>query len=306
MARFSQLTALDPKTSPKGVFARHETFHPRFGWLKKGFDRALANPHIFLEEDAPVQLGVGKNMVKSIRYWCHGFKILAEDRPTQFGRQLLGKRGWDPYLEDPASLWLLHWKLLEDPCTATAWQIIFNQMNQPVFTEEDLLDCLKRSRGNLADSSFKKDISCLLRMYGRQPMGKKGVASEDSLDCPFVELGLIQPMGGSRTKGSYRFPREAKPSLVPEVILYGALHYAARLGETARTIPLARLLYNAGSPGQGFKLTESSLCGAIETLGKRYRELSLEDAAGKLQLRFDVSDPVDFGTKLLDQYYQNR
>jgi len=27
-------------TSKVIVFARHETFHPRFGWLKKGFDRA--------------------------------------------------------------------------------------------------------------------------------------------------------------------------------------------------------------------------------------------------------------------------
>ncbi len=35
---------LDDLPSVKvGIFARHETFHPRFGWLKKGFDRALAD-----------------------------------------------------------------------------------------------------------------------------------------------------------------------------------------------------------------------------------------------------------------------
>jgi hypothetical protein len=53
------------------VFARHETFHPRFGWLKKGFDLAKQDPDIFLREDAPVRLGVGKNMVSAIRYWCN-------------------------------------------------------------------------------------------------------------------------------------------------------------------------------------------------------------------------------------------
>ena len=52
------------------IFARHETFHPRFGWLKKGYDAAVKNNNIFLEEDAAVTLGVGKNMVRSIRYWC--------------------------------------------------------------------------------------------------------------------------------------------------------------------------------------------------------------------------------------------
>lgn len=90
------------------VFARHETFHPRFGWLTKGFDHAAADPKVFGRDDAPVRLGVGKNMVRSIRYWCHAFKLLAADQPTEFGKQLLGEQGWDTYLEDPASLWLLH------------------------------------------------------------------------------------------------------------------------------------------------------------------------------------------------------
>jgi hypothetical protein len=120
------------------VFARHETFHPRFGWLKKGFDRASSDPEIFLREDAPVRLGVGKNMVRSIRYWCSAFKLLKDDQPTEFGQQLLGQEGWDPYLEDPASLWLLHWKLLEVPNLATAWNVTFNFFRQVEFTTEEL------------------------------------------------------------------------------------------------------------------------------------------------------------------------
>jgi len=42
------------------IFARHETFYPRYGWLKKGFEAVHANSNIFLEEDAHIQLGVGK------------------------------------------------------------------------------------------------------------------------------------------------------------------------------------------------------------------------------------------------------
>lgn len=45
------------------IFARHETFHPRFGWLKKGFDRASDDAEVFLRDDAPIRLGVGKT-------WC--------------------------------------------------------------------------------------------------------------------------------------------------------------------------------------------------------------------------------------------
>ncbi len=121
----------------KPIFARHETFHPRFGWLKKGFDRARNNSRIFLAEDAPVLLGVGKNMVRSIRYWCEAFKLLEDDQPTIFGEALLGDQGWDAYLEDPASLWLLHWKLLETPCLASAWWFTFNPGSKQVCVKSE-------------------------------------------------------------------------------------------------------------------------------------------------------------------------
>ena len=88
-------------------FARHETFHPRYGWLKKGYDLAAADPGAFLDPKASVRLGVGKNMVRAIRYWCKASKLVQEmpppDRPrvfhsypTEIGRQLLSADGWDP------------------------------------------------------------------------------------------------------------------------------------------------------------------------------------------------------------------
>ena len=60
------------------IFARHETFHPRFGWLKKGFDKADEDDRVFSRDSAAVVLGVGKNMVKAIRYWCIAFKVVDE------------------------------------------------------------------------------------------------------------------------------------------------------------------------------------------------------------------------------------
>ena len=62
------------------IFARHETFHPRFGWLKKGFDKANDDNSLFSKESAPAVLGVGKNMVKAIKYWCIAFKVVDESK----------------------------------------------------------------------------------------------------------------------------------------------------------------------------------------------------------------------------------
>lgn len=137
------LPGLDAQTTFPAVnltFARHETFHPRFGWLKKGYDAAKKDREVFLRDDATVILGVGKNMVRSIRYWCRAYKILQDDVPTSFGEKLLGDEGWDPFLEDPASLWLLHWQLLRPTCEATAWYVTFNVFRAVEFESEDLFN----------------------------------------------------------------------------------------------------------------------------------------------------------------------
>ena len=283
------------------VFARHETFHPRFGWLKKGFDSAAKEPSVFLRNDATIQLGVGKNMVRSIRYWCNAFKILENDRPTEFGTTLLMTTGWDTYLEDPASLWLLHWHLLQYPCYASAWEFAFNFFHRIEFTFEDLFydlcDYRDRTSPRTADSSIKKDVSCLLKMYAKQPT--KASVSEDSLDCPFVDLGLIHTAGDAR---HFTFRIGPKHSLPPEIVVYSCLCYANRVSPTARSIPLASLLYDVGGPGLIFKLTESALSNAIEQVTRQFESVTLSDAAGKLQMSF-TDAPLALAQELLHSYY---
>jgi len=98
-------------------FSGHETFPFRYPWLKKGFDAVREDGDVFARDDAITILGVGKNMVRSIRHWCLAAGVLQENhetkggaiRATGFGVFLLADEGPDPYLEDPATLWALHW-----------------------------------------------------------------------------------------------------------------------------------------------------------------------------------------------------
>lgn len=218
-------------TKKVSVFARHETFHPRFGWLKKGFDKASADPEIFLREDAPVRLGVGKNMVRAIRYWCTAFKVLEDNNgisPTVLGCKLLSDTGWDPFLEDPASLWLLHWNLLTPPCYATAWDFTFNYLRQVEFSSEDLFlalcDYLDSQVVRVADSSLKKDVTCILRMYVEQE-GKAGF-NEDLVDCPFTDLRLLYSAGDSK---QYEFQVGSKDNLPADIIVFACLDFASQV-----------------------------------------------------------------------------
>lgn len=295
--------SIPPSSTTRQAFARHETFHPRFGWLKKGFDQAARDSTVFLRDNATVRLGVGKNMVRSIRYWCSAFKLLEEDRPTEFGNQLLGSSGWDPYLEDPASLWLLHWKLLETPCSAAAWNFVFNQFRGVDFTPEELFNQLcdyrDREAARVADSSIRKDVSCLLRMYGSQPF--KASASEESLDCPFADLGLIRFAGNVR---SYTFRIGSKPTLPAEIVVYTCLSYVEQIAEGVQNVPVAKLLYDRGSPGLVFRLTESALYAAIEAVGDA-GSLGITDVAGKLEFFFR-GQPLQMAEDILNKYYAAR
>lgn len=285
------------------VFARHETFHPRYGWLKKGFDLATQDSGIFNAEDAPVRLGVGKNMVRSIRYWCNAFKVLENDQPTFFGRQLLSDEGYDPYLENPASLWLLHWNLLKPTCEAAAWYYTFNLFRGGEFYEQDLTQGLRSYQENLgkstAESSLKKDVSCILRMYIEQS-ATKGLI-EDSIDCPFSELGLIHTAGEAKR---YTFRIGAKATLPPEIIVATCLEYASYDQSRSKTLNLSRLLYEAGSPGRVFKLTEEALCEAIEKVARQNAQITLSDTAGLIQLSFRTDNPLELATDILNNYYQ--
>jgi hypothetical protein len=67
---------------------------------------------MFNDEMAVVELGVGKNMVASLRYWGRAFGTINEnDLPTQIAEYIFGETGQDVYLEDFATIWLLHYHL---------------------------------------------------------------------------------------------------------------------------------------------------------------------------------------------------
>ena len=232
-------------------------------------------------------------MVKAIKYWCIAFKVVDETRdngkyvhkPTDFAEKLLGKGGWDPFLENPSSLWLLHWNLFKAPCYAPAWYFTFNELNKIDFSADDLLFSLREYRNRqfpskkILDSSLNKDVNCLLRMYVERT-GQKNL-KEDSLDCPFTDLGIINAYTDSKR---FTFNFGNKPTLPPEIIVSACLEFSASFQDDARTISISRLLYDAGSPGQAFKLTESSLSDAIETISLK--------AKGHIPDRHCRDDPI--------------
>src|SRR5688572_16076290 len=96
-------------------FSGHETFPCRYTWLPKAVLAIDGFNYLFQEEDeAMVRLGVGKNMVRAIRFWADASGVVAPKKDgglvvSELGKAIFGQRGHDPFLEDIRSLWLIHW-----------------------------------------------------------------------------------------------------------------------------------------------------------------------------------------------------
>jgi len=231
------LPASQDVESDKGIkycFSGHETFPFRYTWLPKGIQKAKEYPDLFSRDDVMVILGVGKNMVRSIRHWCETLDLIespkrGEYRPTELGTALFSPDGWDPYLEDHGTLWLLHWQLASRWDRASTWYLAFTRWNVHHFTRDDLVDWLLKilpesPTTRVTIPSLRRDADVFLRKYVPSRV-TRNTPPEDTFDCPLVELGLIAEVD----RGLYQFVRGPKPSLPDENFLYALLDFWGRV-----------------------------------------------------------------------------
>jgi len=263
----------------KPLFSGHETFPLRYGWLKKAFDAiaATADEHnnkrtIFLADNAIARFGVGKNMVASIRHWATTAGVIAdvpgEDdqlTPTPLGNMIFGPDGWDPYMEMPTTLWLVHWHVA-GRTTKTTWYWAFNHFPAKAFRRDDLVSSLLKLAANqgwkrAAEMTLRRDVECFVRTYVSQPAGVQG-ALEDNLESPLAELALVRLIG---KRDDYQFVRGAKPTLTPGVFAYALNAFWNSVG-TTQTLSFETVAHEPGSPGRVFLLDEADLAERLSSL----------------------------------------
>ena len=289
-------------------FTGHQSFSLRNTWLTKGVLACAHNPSIFREDDALVTLGVGKNMVDAIKYWCLATRVLEDHveqrydlQPTELGRKLfVSLGGWDPYLEDKGSLWLLHWLLATNAEIATTIYWAFNHLPGLEFSRASLYQAMAKLSRTLqvraTSNTLRRDINVFVRSYaGGQDRSVSSV--EDRLDCPLAELGLLQE---DEVSDSYAFTRGPKDSL-PDAVFFHALCAYSSQTDGRSTLSFDELAYFPGSPGRVFKLDERALAERLERLADvTHGAWQLTETAGYRQVTIrhalEASD-------LLEEYY---
>lgn len=260
-------------------FSGHESFALRSAWLPKAFELLDANPQALADEErAMIALGLGKNMVRSLRFWVEVFGIAQPGERgtlnlTSFARTVFGPNGLDPYLEDRRTLWLLHWNISVRPHDAVfAWDFLLNRWPRNEFTKAEVVDAFAResARHSLRHSrvTLEQHFDVFLRTYVASRSGRD--YSEDSLDSPLVELGLIEQVGdrragSGRREALYAFRREIRDDVTRALFEYGL----ERLWEANRaveaTLTFREIATAPMGPGQVFRLPEDDVRRRLET-----------------------------------------
>lgn len=280
----------------KYTFSGHESFPCKTLWLKKGYD-FVNQGKSFNNPDAVIDLGVGKNMVASIRYWLKVFGICDANGVTGLGRYIFDDEdGKDKYLEDLATLWLLHFNLvfLREAslynmlfCGLQRERSIFEKGKLITYARLKLIEAGKQSMFN--ENTIRKDVGVLLQNY---VLPRKPQSNED-FSSLLIDLDLIRLKSEGK---EYYFNVDGKREVTKEIFLYGLLKLKNLEGDN--TIPFDTIQERVGLV---FCMQDFETIDMLKLLASEFSEYFVySDVAGIKQVQFTKDLDVK---QVLDSYY---
>lgn len=276
----------------KYTFSGHESFTCKTLWLKKGYDFIL-NGFDFNSPDAVIRLGVGKNMVSSIRFWMRAFGMTQNDKLQPISSYLLDtENGKDPFLEDLGTLWLLHFMLIScKEATLYNWLFTRLQRERKVFERQNFVSFVHRllveeeKQNFFNENTIKKDIGTLLQNYVMPQKAK----TFDDYSALLLDLYLIRTEDGK----TYTFNIEGKRQVPWQIFLYAVI----KMKEKDNTVSYD-ILQEIGLIFCMNDIEVIEMCKVIES--HHIKDLRYSDTAGIRQLQF--INPLTC-EETLDEYY---
>ena len=284
-------------------FGGHQTFAIRDGWLYKGLRLLSEDPGLLARTEAADTLGVGSNMVKSIRHWLLATG-LAERKPdgkrkfvltvSEFGELV---RRYDPFFLHSGTWWALHINLVNSDDCGAAWAWFFNRFAWPRFDRSSCVEGLIRyvqmtEPRRISPRTLRRDIACLLQSYA-QVLPPKRVDPEELRECPLVELGLLKRF---RDTGSYQLDYGPKP-VPPEIVGYAISRPTA---SDALVREVEDLIELPGGPTRSLVLTGDAFMEVLDHAAAADSRLEVVGLGGRKAVRTAGFSSLDWLRSLYD------
>ena len=281
----------------KYVFSGHESFPCKTLWLKKGYDFVVHDKD-FNNPEAVIDLGVGKNMVASIRYWLKVFGLCQNEQPTWLGNYLFNDEdGRDLYMEDLATLWILHFHLVFNQ-DATLYNLFFcgYQKGHTQFEREQIVTYVKlhmieaNKKNVFNENTVKKDVSVLIQNYA---LPRKYLSNED-FSSLLIDLDLIR----QNTEGKgYYINIDGKRKVAKEIFMYALLVLKELEGDNTISYDTVQ-----DKVGLTFCMQDYETIEMLKLLANEYSDyMSYNDNAGIRMIQFTQNLGKE---QVLNDYYE--
>lgn len=286
---------------------KHGSFYIRNGWPTKMMDAVAHNAFIFSpnsELEAVDNIGVGRVMVKAMRYWATAMGITSEIKTQQGVAHELTPLGllirrFDPYCQDPGTLWALHRNLANDVDSATAWYWAFNEMGSKAFTKDsfvgDFNAYLQKNGGKYAKTAVEKEFDCFKNTYvSDKAFDINKIIDEDTIPF-FAPLKLIRYTGDGR----FEMRRSPAREIPPEIVLFCIISDNQEHLRESQQIGVDKLLEAGGQIGRYMNLSYASLLELLQQL-ENLSKLTLVNNFGNRYIQLKNVPAMD----VISGYYQ--
>jgi hypothetical protein len=249
------------------AYGQHQSFYLRDRWLNKAIKHLKQDERFFYDDEAFEKMGLGKNMVKSLRFWVVATGVVEEkfneERKkihllTPLGQMLYN---YDKFIQFNDTASILHYHLVHEMEPATTWYWFFNILSSGVMSKEELhvalVDWVNTNEDKkFSERSLKRDIDCLIKLY---TAGQSVIDPEEVIQSPINKIDLIKENKGMIIKKSPAIEDIGESALYYTLINYSELH-------EIDNVSVEEIATNKGLWGKVFNLSRPSIVTALENL----------------------------------------
>ena len=276
------------------TFSGHETFSLRISWLPKAVKCLEEGENPFVDQRRGMELlGLGKNMVRSLAFWVVAAGLAEKNSGelaiTEFAKASLSpKHGLDPYLENPATLWLVHWNLCrgwreteKQHRHPFAWYYFSNLLTNDEISASEALGHFRNhpdaTGKSLSEVTLQQHFDVFMKTYVASRTASKRVTPEDALDSPLVSLGLLHRSGERRLQNGkreevFRVNHSPKVTLSLNVVRYCLHCWWNESHADEQSASLQEVALGGGAIGKTFCLPEAEVYRYAKELASIYPE----------------------------------